>query len=163
VLVDGTVGGTTEGGDIAAIVEQLADAERMGYAGVWSTEIARDPFLLCRDGVGRTGADGGCGCSTAPDCVLWLDSGIPGRAQPARLGRSAHGTAPAVQNQFLGDDDRTHRRHHAEHFCVVGEPKEVGAEVRRRFGDIIDRFSFYAPYQLDPQACQTMISEIHTA
>jgi hypothetical protein len=23
--------------------------------------------------------------------------------------------------------------------------------------------SFYAPYQLDPQACQTMISEIHTA
>jgi hypothetical protein len=48
-------------------------------------------------------------------------------------------------------------------FAVVGEPKKVGAEVRRRFGDIIDRFSFYAPYQLDPQACQTMISEIHTA
>jgi probable F420-dependent oxidoreductase len=25
-------------------------------------------------------------------------------------------------------------------FAVVGEPKKVGAEVRRRFGDIIDRF-----------------------
>jgi hypothetical protein len=28
------------------------------------------------------------------------------------------------------------------------------------FGDIIRRFSFYAPYQLDPQACETMIFEI---
>jgi probable F420-dependent oxidoreductase len=46
-------------------------------------------------------------------------------------------------------------------FAIVGEPKKVGTEVRRRFGDIIDRFSFYAPYQLDPQACETMISEIH--
>jgi probable F420-dependent oxidoreductase len=45
-------------------------------------------------------------------------------------------------------------------FAVVGEPKEVGAEVRRRFGDIIDRFSFYAPYRLHPQACETMLSAI---
>jgi len=45
-------------------------------------------------------------------------------------------------------------------FAVVGEPEEVGAEVRRRFGDIIDRFSFYAPYRLHPQACKTMISAI---
>ena len=45
-------------------------------------------------------------------------------------------------------------------FAVVGEPKEVGAEVRRRFGDIVDRFSFYAPYRLHPQACETMISAI---
>ena len=40
MLVDGTVGGTTEGGDIRAIVDQLANADRMGYAGVWSTEVA---------------------------------------------------------------------------------------------------------------------------
>ena len=45
-------------------------------------------------------------------------------------------------------------------FAVVGEPEEVGSEVRRRFGDIVDRFSFYAPYRLDPQACETMISAI---
>jgi hypothetical protein len=46
VHVDGTVGGTTtEGGSIGAIVGQLAEADRMGYAGVWSTEVARDPFL----------------------------------------------------------------------------------------------------------------------
>jgi len=37
--------GATEGGDIGAIVDQLANADRMGYAGVWSTEVARDPFL----------------------------------------------------------------------------------------------------------------------
>src|SRR5258708_33385507 len=45
VLVDGTVGGTIEGGDIGAIVKQLADADRMGYAGGWSTEVARESFL----------------------------------------------------------------------------------------------------------------------
>jgi alkanesulfonate monooxygenase SsuD/methylene tetrahydromethanopterin reductase-like flavin-dependent oxidoreductase (luciferase family) len=46
LLVDGTVGGTIEGGDIGAIFKQLlADADRMEYAGVWSTEVARDPFL----------------------------------------------------------------------------------------------------------------------
>ncbi len=45
MLVDGTIGGTAEGGDIGAIVHQLANADRMGYAGVWSTEVARDPFL----------------------------------------------------------------------------------------------------------------------
>lgn len=33
-------------------------------------------------------------------------------------------------------------------FAVVAPPGEVAAEVRRRFGDIADRFSFYAPYQL---------------
>lgn len=33
-------------------------------------------------------------------------------------------------------------------FAVVAEPGDVAAEVRRRFGDLIDRFSFYAPYHL---------------
>ena len=58
MLVDGTIGGTAEGGDIGAIVEQVAKADRMGYAGVWSTEVARNPFLP---------AAAGSGAYTAPD------------------------------------------------------------------------------------------------
>ncbi|HZU73968.1 MAG TPA: LLM class F420-dependent oxidoreductase [Acidimicrobiales bacterium] len=35
-------------------------------------------------------------------------------------------------------------------FAVVGEPDRVPAELRRRYADIVDRLSFYAPYQRDP-------------
>jgi probable F420-dependent oxidoreductase len=35
-------------------------------------------------------------------------------------------------------------------FAVVARPEDVAPEVKRRFGDIVDRFSFYAPYQLLP-------------
>ena len=35
-------------------------------------------------------------------------------------------------------------------FAVVGEPENVPKEVLRRYGDVTDRISFYAPYQSDP-------------
>jgi len=31
-------------------------------------------------------------------------------------------------------------------FAVVADPADVGAQVRERFGDVIDRFSVYASY-----------------
>jgi probable F420-dependent oxidoreductase len=34
-------------------------------------------------------------------------------------------------------------------FAVVAPLDEVAVRVRERFGDVVDRFSFYAPYQLD--------------
>ena len=34
-------------------------------------------------------------------------------------------------------------------FAVVGEPEQVAPELKRRYGDVIDRISFYAPYQAD--------------
>lgn len=37
-----------------------------------------------------------------------------------------------------------------ETFAVVAPPAEVAAEVRRRFGDMIDRFSLYTPYSVGP-------------
>ena len=46
--VDGNIGGAidgTGGGDLAGIAEQVAAAERVGYDGVWTTEVSRDPFL----------------------------------------------------------------------------------------------------------------------
>jgi probable F420-dependent oxidoreductase len=36
-------------------------------------------------------------------------------------------------------------------FAVTAEPSDVASRVRERFGDVIDRFSFYAPYHLDPE------------
>ena len=31
-------------------------------------------------------------------------------------------------------------------FAVVADPEDVGAQVRERFGDMVDRFSVYASY-----------------
>jgi probable F420-dependent oxidoreductase len=35
-------------------------------------------------------------------------------------------------------------------FAIVAEPDRVGAAITERFGDIVDRFNFYAPYPHDP-------------
>ena len=37
-----------------------------------------------------------------------------------------------------------------ETFAVVGEPEEIPKLLLGRYGDIVDRLSFYAPYQSDP-------------
>ncbi|HVM39340.1 MAG TPA: TIGR03617 family F420-dependent LLM class oxidoreductase, partial [Acidimicrobiia bacterium] len=36
-------------------------------------------------------------------------------------------------------------------FAVTGEPEELPGKILERFGDAVDRVSFYAPYQSDPQ------------
>lgn len=36
-------------------------------------------------------------------------------------------------------------------FAVVGELDEIPKKILARFGDVVDRFSFYAPYHLDPE------------
>ncbi|MCV7054306.1 LLM class F420-dependent oxidoreductase [Mycolicibacterium gilvum] len=46
--VDGNFGGSidgTGGADLAILAEQIASAERVGFDGIWSTEVSRDPFL----------------------------------------------------------------------------------------------------------------------
>lgn len=37
-------------------------------------------------------------------------------------------------------------------FAVVGGPEDAAAEIRRRFSTVIDRFTLYTPYPLDPEA-----------
>ncbi|MFT7648991.1 MAG: putative F420-dependent oxidoreductase [Candidatus Poriferisodalaceae bacterium] len=34
-------------------------------------------------------------------------------------------------------------------FAVVGEPEKIAGEIKRRYDDVIDRISFYAPYKSD--------------
>ena len=35
-------------------------------------------------------------------------------------------------------------------FAVVGEPEQIASELANRYGDVIQRLSFYAPYASDP-------------
>ncbi len=48
MYVDGNIGGSidgTGGADLGVLAEQVGTAERIGFDGIWSTEVARDPFL----------------------------------------------------------------------------------------------------------------------
>jgi len=44
-------------------------------------------------------------------------------------------------------------------FAVVAPPEEVARRVRERFGDVVDRFSFYAPYKFDPETWRRMLAD----
>jgi hypothetical protein len=46
--------------------------------------------------------------------------------------------ADAVDDEILGT------------FAVVCEPEDVPRQLQERYGDLLDRISFYAPYQTDP-------------
>jgi probable F420-dependent oxidoreductase len=48
-------------------------------------------------------------------------------------------------------------------FAVVGQPEEIGAELHRRYGDCIQRLSFYAPYKSDPDRWSKVMSELKAA
>jgi probable F420-dependent oxidoreductase len=46
-------------------------------------------------------------------------------------------------------------------FAVVAPLDEVAAEVRRRFDGLVDRFSFYAPYKVDPEMWKGVLAGFH--
>jgi hypothetical protein len=48
-------------------------------------------------------------------------------------------------------------------FAVVAEPEGVGAELKQRYGGIVDRCSFYAPYRTDPKRWQSVIDDLKNA
>jgi probable F420-dependent oxidoreductase len=45
-------------------------------------------------------------------------------------------------------------------FAVTGEPAAAGAEIARRFDDIVDRFTLATPYALDEQAHRTLVAAV---
>jgi len=45
-------------------------------------------------------------------------------------------------------------------FAVVGEPESIAPELSRRYGDVIQRISFYAPYKSDPERWSKVISDL---
>lgn len=48
-------------------------------------------------------------------------------------------------------------------FCVIGEPKAVGAEIVRRYGGVVDRFTLSTPYPLNDETRATVVSAINDA
>jgi probable F420-dependent oxidoreductase len=48
-------------------------------------------------------------------------------------------------------------------FAVVGEPEQVPAELKARYGDVVDRISFYAPYKSDPGRWRPIFEELKAA
>jgi probable F420-dependent oxidoreductase len=47
--------------------------------------------------------------------------------------------------------------------AVVGEPERIGGELRRRYGDVIQRISFYAPYKSDPARWANVLADLSAA
>ena len=48
-------------------------------------------------------------------------------------------------------------------FAVVGPPNHVAGELHRRYGDVIQRINFYAPYASDPATWSSVIADIKSA
>ena len=47
-----------------------------------------------------------------------------------------------------------------ETFAVVGEPEQIGPELQKRYGDVISRISFYAPYSADRERWQQVLADL---
>ena len=45
-------------------------------------------------------------------------------------------------------------------FAVVGEPEFIGPELNRRYGDVIQRISFYAPYKSDSERWAKVLANL---
>jgi probable F420-dependent oxidoreductase len=47
-------------------------------------------------------------------------------------------------------------------FAVTGEPEEIPGKLLARYGDIVDRVSFYAPYKSDPERWARVVGGFKT-
>ena len=47
-------------------------------------------------------------------------------------------------------------------FAVVADPEEVAPELRRRYGEIADRISFYGGYEQDPDDWRTIVDAVRS-
>ena len=50
-----------------------------------------------------------------------------------------------------------------EAFAVVGAPETVAPELHKRYGDVIQRISFYAPYKSDPARWRGVLDALKSA
>lgn len=48
-------------------------------------------------------------------------------------------------------------------FAIVAEPEQVPTKLSERYGDVVDRISFYAPYKSDPERWQRVMEGIKAA
>src|SRR5690606_7086520 len=48
-------------------------------------------------------------------------------------------------------------------FAVVGAPEGIAPELSKRYGDIIQRISFYSPYASDPERWAAVMDALRAA
>lgn len=48
-------------------------------------------------------------------------------------------------------------------FAVVAEPEQLAAGIHERYGDIVQRLSFYAPYESDPDRWKAVMDDLKKA
>ena len=48
-------------------------------------------------------------------------------------------------------------------FAVVGGPERIAPELLRRYGDVVQRISFYAPYKSDPDRWRQVLADLQSA
>ena len=48
-------------------------------------------------------------------------------------------------------------------FAVVAEPEQIASGLHDRYGDVVDRVSFYAPYRSDPDRWRRVMEQLHAA
>ena len=46
-------------------------------------------------------------------------------------------------------------------FAVVAEPEKIAGELNARYGDVVQRLSFYAPYASDPARWEAVMRQLH--
>ncbi|MET0728565.1 MAG: LLM class F420-dependent oxidoreductase [Acidimicrobiales bacterium] len=46
-------------------------------------------------------------------------------------------------------------------FAVVAEPEELASGIHERYGDVVQRLSFYAPYASDPDRWKAVMDQLH--
>jgi hypothetical protein len=49
-----------------------------------------------------------------------------------------------------------------EAFAVICPIDEVASRVKARFGDVVDRFSFYAPYKVSEEQWKGVLAGFHS-
>jgi alkanesulfonate monooxygenase SsuD/methylene tetrahydromethanopterin reductase-like flavin-dependent oxidoreductase (luciferase family) len=62
-----------------------------------------------------------------------------------------------VKMGTLIDDEILHT------FAVVGEPEQIAPELHKRYGDVVNRISFYAPYHSDPERWRGVLEALKAA
>ena len=100
----------------------------------------------------------------AADRVLRLDARVPARCSSCTAGASLQDELNALSKQGewvemgkLIDDEILNT------FAVVGEPEEIAPELHARYGDCIQRISFYAPYKSDPERWRGVMEALKAA
>ena len=48
-------------------------------------------------------------------------------------------------------------------FAIIGEPEQIAPKMRARYGDVVDRISFYVPYRSDPDRWSQVMADLKAA